>query len=122
MMVKFNKFNCWWIYLASIILSCVNYPSAACKVVEILYFRCKLTLVNSTLSICTQTRPNCNKNSVPEPEPIESYTGVPVGPVTNSMSATGSIFLSNNHLLLLPRREQNLCFHTGKIKSSPFKL
>ena len=29
-----------------------------------LFFLCKLTLVNSTPSICTQTRPNCDKNSI----------------------------------------------------------
>ena len=64
MMVTFNKFNLLWIYLATINFSCVNNPSAAWKVVETPYLYCKLTLVNSTPSICTQTRPNCNKNSV----------------------------------------------------------
>ena len=52
------------VYLASISFSCVNNPSAAYKVVEILHLKCKLTLVNSTPSICTQTRPNCDKKSV----------------------------------------------------------
>ena len=32
--------------------------------VETLWLQCKLTLVNSTPSICTQTRPNCDNNSV----------------------------------------------------------
>ena len=44
--------------------SCVNNPSAACKVVEALYLYCKLTLLNSTPSICTQTRQNYDKNIV----------------------------------------------------------
>ena len=35
-MVKFNKLNFLWVYLASINFSCVNNPSAACKVVETL--------------------------------------------------------------------------------------
>ena len=62
--LKFNKVNLLWVYLVSIRISCVNNPSAACKVVEALYLYCKLTLVNSTPSICTQTRQNCDKNSV----------------------------------------------------------
>ena len=63
-MVKFDKLNFLWVYLASINFSFVNNPSAAYKVVETLYLECKLTLVNSTPSSCTQTRQNCNKNSV----------------------------------------------------------
>ena len=94
MMVKLNKFNFLWVYLASINLSCVNNPSVACKVVETLYLQCKLTLVNSTPSICTHTRPNCDKNCVCLanilPETIEFYTGKPVVPVTNSMSGPQS--------------------------------
>ena len=64
MIVIFNKFNFGWLYLSSINYSCVHNPSAACKVVETLYLLCKLTLVNSTPSIWTQTRLNCDKNSV----------------------------------------------------------
>ena len=48
------------------------------------------TLVNSTPSIYAQARPNGDKNSVSYPkilpELIEFYTGIPVVPVTNSMS------------------------------------
>ena len=61
-MIKFNRLNFLRVYLASMNFSCVNYPSAACKVVETLYFSCKLTLVNFTPSICTETK--CNINSV----------------------------------------------------------
>ena len=64
MMVKLNKFNFVWVFFVLIIFSCVNNPSAACKVVETLYSLCKLTLVNSTPIIYKQTRPNCDKNSV----------------------------------------------------------
>ena len=34
-------------------------------------------------------------------------------------SSHGGLFISYNHLVLLPQREQNLCCCTGKIKSSP---
>ena len=37
MMVKFNKFNFMWVYLASIGFSCVTNPIAAFKEVETLY-------------------------------------------------------------------------------------
>ena len=63
MRVKFKKLNFLWVFLDSINFSCLNNPSAACKVVETLYLYCKLTQVNSTVSICKQTRPNCNKNT-----------------------------------------------------------
>ena len=56
--------KCQRVYLASIIFSCVNNPIATCKVVEAPYLKCKLTMVNSTPSICTQTRKNCYNNNV----------------------------------------------------------
>ena len=53
--------------------------------VKTLYLKCKLTLVNLTPSICTQTIPTCDENSVYLPKPIEFYKGTPVVPVTYSM-------------------------------------
>ena len=43
-MVKFNKFSFVCINLATKNLSCVNHPSAACKVVGTLYSLYKLTM------------------------------------------------------------------------------
>ena len=90
MMVKFNMFNFLWVYLASISFYGVNKPSAACKIIETLYLKCKLTLFKSTPSICTQTRPNCDKNILCLAKHVTQtnifYTGMPVVPVTNSMS------------------------------------
>ena len=83
----------WWVYLASISFSCVNNPSSVCKVVETLYLLCKLIVVNSSPSICTKARPNCNKIAYVSPnillEPIKFYTGMPVVAVTNSKSGSG---------------------------------
>ena len=45
-MVTFNKLNFVRVYLASIIGSCVNHPSAAGKVVKTLYSLYTLTMVN----------------------------------------------------------------------------
>ena len=52
-----------------------------------------LTLVNPTPSNCTRTRTICDKNSVCSaknlPDPLKFYTGVPVAPMTFSMSGLG---------------------------------
>ena len=64
MMVKTQEVEFLWVYLALINFSGLNIPSSACKVVETLYSQCKLSLGNSIPSICTQTRQNCDKNSL----------------------------------------------------------
>ena len=63
-MVKFNNLIFLWVYLASLNFSSVNNLSAACEVMETFYLQCSLPWLTLPPSICTQTRPNCDKKSV----------------------------------------------------------
>ena len=101
-MVKFSRLNFLWANLPSIIFSCVNNPSTACKVVETLYLWCNFTLVPwLTLPPVFVHRQDPIETKIEYvwpnilPKTIEFYTDMPVVPVTNSMSM--SIWWSNQY-------------------------